>query len=178
MSDPMNVKRAGELWDPHRVAVLGVEIHAFKDVVTVSGGWAWHFLSRPEHVEFKMTHDHKDLDLFVEPERASEFLTRAQSRGYGRSWTRFDGKTKGFSRYERTISGVKVIVDLFLEKVPGIAANEGILVVEPVKLLSFYGQKHSSVGCHAVRAAREIVARGEVVLNHPALTPAEDKRVR
>lgn len=180
MADPVNPARAGELWDPQRIAAMETEIDKLKDLAVVSGGWAWHYLSPPGHVEYKMTHDHKDVDLFVSPAGVGAFLSRIKQDGYKRTWTRFDGKTEGFSRYEKTAwqegTPVKVIVDLFVEDVPSVEANRGVRVVEPAHLLSLYGQKHASLYCHAVRAARDLVKRGEPVLNHPALAPAEDRR--
>lgn len=185
MADPVNPARAGETWDPLRISVMEAEIAKLKDLVVVSGGWAWHYLSPAGHTEFKMTHDHKDIDLFVAPADVPLLLTRIKARGYKRIWTRFDGKTEGFSRYEKVITEdvccgvkvpVKVIIDLFVEAVPSIEANHGVRVVEPATLLSYYGQKHASLYCHAVRAAREIVAAGGTVLNNLALAPTEDKR--
>lgn len=178
MADPVNPARAGELWDPKRIEVMRAEILKLKDLAVVSGGWAWHFLSPPGHTEYKMSHDHKDVDLFVAPADVNSLMAYLKhGEGYKRVWTRFDGKTPGFSRYEKTVDDVKVIVDLFVEKgVPWIFANEGVRVVEPPYLLSLYGQKHASLYCHAVRAARELVERGERVLNHPALAPQEDRR--
>lgn len=64
---------------------------------------------------------------------------------------------------------VKVILDLFVSEVPTLELADGITVVDPPTLLGFYGVKHSSIGCVAVRAARELVARGESVPGHGSL---------
>jgi hypothetical protein len=67
---------------------------------------------------------------------------------------------------------VKVILDLFVSTVPTLELASGVTVVDPPTLLSFYGVKHSSGGCVAVRAARELVARGEAVPGHGSLVGA------
>jgi hypothetical protein len=64
---------------------------------------------------------------------------------------------------------VKVILDLFVQAVPELMLADGYRVVEPATLLTFYGKKHSSGGCVAVKAARELVARGEPVAGHASL---------
>jgi len=64
---------------------------------------------------------------------------------------------------------VKVILDLFVETVPELVLANGHRVVEPATLLTFYGDRHSSDRCVAVKAARELVARGEAVVGHPSL---------
>jgi hypothetical protein len=53
--------------------------------------------------------------------------------------------------------------------VPTLELPDGIRVVEPQTLLGFYATKHSSTGCVAVRAARDLVARGEPVPGHASL---------
>ena len=68
MGDPRNPKRADEPWNLERLRVLEREVKAIAPLVTLSGGWAWHFMA-PPHEELKIFHDHKDVDLFVEPER-------------------------------------------------------------------------------------------------------------
>ena len=64
---------------------------------------------------------------------------------------------------------VKVILDLFVETVPELVLANGHRVVEPATLLTFYGDRHSSDRCVAVKAARVLVARGEAVVGHPSL---------
>lgn len=67
---------------------------------------------------------------------------------------------------------VKVILDLFVEAVPELVLASGHRVVDPPTLLSFYGVRHSSEACVAVKAARELVARGEPVPGHASLVGA------
>ena len=63
---------------------------------------------------------------------------------------------------------VKVIFDLFVQKVPTIEAG-GYTVVEPCHLLTFYGVKHSSEQCVAVQEARKIQAEGGEIVGNPRL---------
>jgi hypothetical protein len=145
----------------------------------VSGGWAWHFLS-PPHEELKLFHDHKDLDLLVPPERAGALVAALKARGYAPCWTRFDAASTNFRRYEARVEGVKVLVDVFVEPVDSVEAS-GVRVVAPATLLGFYRRKvHATDDCVAVRAARELLARGldptqrrELI----ALDPAPQRRL-
>jgi hypothetical protein len=70
MSAPHNPQRYGETWSLPLIASYLEVLHAIRELVTVSGGWAWHFIS-PEHIEYKHLHDHKDVDVFVS---APQFL--------------------------------------------------------------------------------------------------------
>ena len=56
MSTPHNAARLGEQWNPERLAVLQAEIEALKDYVTLSGGWAWHYMTPAGHIEYKHAH--------------------------------------------------------------------------------------------------------------------------
>lgn len=179
MGAPHNKERYGELWDQNRIDVCLEEINAVRDLVTLSGGWAWHFMSPVGHAELKHAHDHKDLDVFVKPTDVVEAITRFESRGFKRVWTRYDRlpSEEDFRRYEMTwapIGGfenpnpVKVVVDFFVKEVPSIEVN-GYRVVEPKTLLSYYGSIHSSDKCFAVQAATKLLARGISPVGHPSL---------
>ena len=159
MGDPRNPNRADERWPADRLAVLERELRAVAPHAVVSGGWAWHFLS-PPHDELKRFHDHKDLDLLVRPENAGALVAALKARGYAPCWTRFDAVSTNFRRYEARVDGVKVLVDVFVEAVDSVEAN-GVRVVAPPTLLGFYRRKvHATDDCIAVRATRELLARG------------------
>src|SRR5882762_5059292 len=105
MGDPHDKSRYGELWDPHRVKVIGEEIEAIREHVVLSGGWAWHFMSPIGHVEYKHAHDHKDVDLFVEPVKVGTVVALLKARGYQKVWTQYDElpSAEDFRRYERHV---------------------------------------------------------------------------
>lgn len=67
MSAPHNKQRYGEIWPRWRIDVSLRELAPIKPWIIVSGGWAWHFMSPRNHTEYKHAHDHKDIDLFVDP---------------------------------------------------------------------------------------------------------------
>lgn len=159
MGDPHNPKRAGEIWDQSRIDAQLVELERFKDLITISGGWAWHFMSPPGHKEIKTQHDHKDIDVFVEPERFHEALTRFKANGYERQHTIYDNPSGQFYRYTKFYGGGKVVFDVFLEHIASIEIS-GFKLVEPNALLAMYGVKHSSDLCKAVVEARKLVAQG------------------
>ena len=162
MAAPHNTKRYGETWDANEITVLAGEIDALKDLVVVSGGWAWHFMS-PPHKELKHAHDHKDVDLFVAPGQMWELMACLAERSYEKTWTRFDGVSDDFHRYTKTVDGVKpvkVILDVFTGDLPAVDTPSGIRVVQPAALLPLYGVKHSSVQCFSVQIARKLMARG------------------
>ncbi|NTX10474.1 hypothetical protein HUA74_21665 [Myxococcus sp. CA051A] len=159
MGDPRNPKRANEPWNPERLRVSEEEVLALAPWVTVSGGWAWHFMA-PPHEELKLYHDHKDVDLFVEPSRFPEVVPVLTARGYHRIWTRFDATSTHFYRYARHDAGGKVILDVFVRSVPSVEAR-GVRVVDPATLLTFYGDIHSTEDCVSVLAARALLAKGE-----------------
>ncbi|HEX8705393.1 MAG TPA: hypothetical protein VF815_41555 [Myxococcaceae bacterium] len=158
MGDPRNPKRADEPWNLERLRVLEREVRAIAPLVTLSGGWAWHFMA-PAHEELKLFHDHKDVDLFVEPERLPELIHALTQRGYHRTWTRFDALSENFYRYMRHVDGVKVLLDVFVRRVPSVQVGD-VRIVEPATLLSFYGEIHSTGDCISVLAARGLLARG------------------
>jgi hypothetical protein len=174
MGDKLDPNRFGELWNPLRLQVIERELLAIQPYVVLSGGWAWHFLTPPGHVEYKHAHDHKDADVFVAPPLVAPLMALLAARGYERTWARFDRLPSDvdFNRYTRVVDDhsepVKVMLDLFVADVPHVEAS-GFRVVEPSFLLSQYGVRHSSDQCFAVRIARELVARGEDVAGHPEL---------
>jgi len=181
VGDPRNPARAGEQWNPARWKVLREELEALKTLVVLSGGWAWHFMA-PPHEELKIHHDHRDVDLFIEPERLVDLIQTLRGRGYERVWTRHDKHANGeFVRYARYVvpldeysfrplnepvspaykppDGVKVLLDVFIAKVPFIEV-QGFRVVEPKHLLSLYETTHSTNDCTSVVAAKKLVAKG------------------
>lgn len=179
MGDPHNKARYGELWNQARIDLSLEEIAAVKDVVTLSGGYAWHFMSPVGHAELKHAHDHKDIDVFVKPTDVPEAIARFEARGFKRVWTRYDRlpSAEEFRRYEMTWAPigsfenpdpVKVVVDFFVRDVPSIEV-QGVRVVEPRTLLSFYGSIHSSDKCFAVQAATRLLAKGIDPVGRPEL---------
>lgn len=175
MAQPHRVERYGELSDPVQLQVLETEIRALASWITVSGGWAWHFMSPPGHRELKHAHDHKDVDLFVAPADLGPFVALLKgSHGYTRTTTRFDGRadSQDFYRYTRHVpvagAPVKVILDVFVGDVPAVSAR-GARVVAPDYLLTLYGRKHSSGECFSVQIAKELLAQGENPVEHPKM---------
>ncbi|MCP3063366.1 hypothetical protein LXT21_31760 [Myxococcus sp. K38C18041901] len=170
MGDPRNPKRVEERWNTERLRVGEAEVLALSPWVTVSGGWAWHFMAPPhDGNELKRFHDHKDVDLFVEPARFPELLPVLTARGYHRVWTRFDATSTHFYRYARHDDGGKVVLDVFVRHVPSVEARGGVRVVEPSTLLSFYGDLHGTDARVSVLAARALLARGESPLGRVEL---------
>ncbi|WP_228556398.1 MULTISPECIES: hypothetical protein [Myxococcus] len=167
MGDPRNPKRAHERWNLERLRACEAEVRALAPWVTVSGGWAWHFMA-PPHEELKRFHDHKDVDLFVEPARFPELIAVLTARGYHRIWTRFDATSTHFYRYARHDEGGKVLLDVFVRRVPSVDAG-GIRVVDPATLLTFYGDIHSTDDCVSVLAARRLLAKGHSPLGRVEL---------
>ncbi|MGE6759045.1 hypothetical protein ACQKGO_13580 [Corallococcus interemptor] len=158
MGDPRNPKRAEEAWNAERLRISEAELRALAPLVTFSGGWAWHFMA-PPHEELKIDHDHKDVDLFVAPERFAELVQLLTARGFARIWTRFDATSTNFYRYAKYLEGAKVILDVFVRNVPSVQVGE-LRVVEPATLLTFYGDIHSTDDCVSVLAARKLLSRG------------------
>jgi hypothetical protein len=172
MGAPHNTKRYGEQWNQNDLAVMSAEIERYLDLIVVSGGWAWHYMS-PPHDELKHAHDHKDADVFVVPEKLWMLLDRLKADGYEKTWTRFDGVTDDFVRYTKIIESdakpVKIIFDIFTEEVPSVETSSGVAVVEPMYLLSLYGKKHSSIECFSVAIAKDLIAKGEGAVGHPKM---------
>ena len=163
------------MWKQEKLLAQIEEIRPIKDLCVISGGLAWHFMS-PAHVESKYVHDHKDVDIFVFPDKFQEAVGIMKSRGFNRYWTKYDGITPNFYRYGKTqkydSKRVKILVDIFLEKVPYIEID-GFKIVEPKHLLTYYKTVHTSGGCIAVREARILVARGINPVGREELIKAE-----
>lgn len=159
MGDPHNPKRAGELWNQERIDIQLAELTQIKDLVVLSGGWAWHFISPVGHAEIKTQHDHKDLDVFVKPEEFETLRQRFIALGYQRQHTQWDNPSGKFYRFTKYYEGGKVVYDVFLEDVPFVDIG-GFRVVEPKTLLSMYGVKHTSEQCLAVVEARKLMEKG------------------
>ncbi|MFE8604302.1 hypothetical protein [Archangium violaceum] len=158
MGDPRNPRRADEPWNLDRLRIAEAELRALAPLVTFSGGWAWHFMA-PPHEELKIFHDHKDVDLFVEPGRFPELVQLLTDRGFHRIWSRFDATSTHFYRYAKYVGDAKVILDVFVRHVPSVEVG-GMRVVEPATLLTFYGDIHSTDDCVSVLAARRLLDRG------------------
>jgi hypothetical protein len=165
MGAPHNPARLGELWDDNRLAILLGEMRAIRGPVVVSGGWAWHFMTPAGHMEYRHAHDHKDIDLFVNPSEVAFLIAALKRRGYERTWTRFDGlaQSRDFFRYAKTVERngcpVKVILDLFVEEAPFVEVG-GYRVLEPSFLLAQYGLRHGSDQCFSVQIARKLLEQG------------------
>src|SRR5262249_49943586 len=130
------------------------------------------------HSEYKHAHDHKDVDLFVQPTDLAFLLATLRRRGYERTWTRFDRlpDSRDFSRYTKTTERdgkpVKVMLDLFAEEVPSIEVA-GFRVLEPPFLLAQYGHRHGSNQCFSVQIARRLLERGISPVGNPDMANYE-----
>jgi hypothetical protein len=113
----------------------------------------------PPHDELKHAHDHKDVDIFVPPDKVWMMAQRLVERGFERVWTRFDGESDDFHRYVRfveTTKTTKVIFDVFTGDVPSV--------------VTLYGVKHSSEQCFSVQIARSLLARGINPVGRPEMS--------
>lgn len=150
------------MWKQEKFEAQIQALNLIKNYVTVSGGMAWHLMS-PPHKETKYIHDHKDLDLFVNPKDTGIVIATLKQNGFNRYWTKYDGKTPDFIRYGKSEllkeKRVKVLIDLFSKIVPYIEIK-GYRITKPEYLLSLYGGIHTSHKCVAVRAASILIARG------------------
>lgn len=181
MGDSHNKERYGELWPGHRIDACKKELELVKPYVTISGGWAWHFMSPPDHAEYKHAHDHKDIDLFVDPGNVGVVVSLLKSRGFEKAWTKYDKlpSAEDFRRYEkreRLENGlsVKITIDFFVRS--GVPARDidGWKVTEPDFLLSLYGGIHSSDKCFAVKAASKLLDMGIDPAGRPELAELPD----
>ena len=167
MSTPHNKKRYGELWPQHRIDVCLQELEVIKPFVTLSGGWAWHFMSPVGHKEYKHAHDHKDIDLFVHPSNVATVVSLLKSRDFAKAWTKYDKlpSAEDFRRYEKRVemegqSSVRITIDFFVrDDVPSRDIN-GWQVTDPSFLLTLYRKIHSSDKCFAVKAAIQLLDQG------------------
>lgn len=163
-----------DLWNTKRIGSMLSEIDYIKDIVTISGGYAWHAMSLP-HVEKKKYHDHKDVDVFVAPSLFGDLIGRLKARGYERQWTKYDGISKDFYRYTLYAQGesdddnAKVMIDVFAREIPAIRVGD-VMVVNPPDLIKLYEHSHSSKDCVAVQAAIKLLSKGISPVGRPELT--------
>ena len=177
MGDPHNKKRYGELADFERIFLGLTELTSLKHFVTVSGGWAWHFLSPKNHKELKHAHDHKDIDIFVEPKNVGTVISLLMDNDFVKVATQYDKKPNNFDfrRYEKTVRGKKITIDFFVRTVPH-RMVEGFRIVEPKFLLALYGDIHTSDKCFAVMAATKLIEQGiDVEGKEELMRPWTDK---
>lgn len=177
-SAPHNPARVDELWDPERVRRQLETIRWIVSEcrgVTLSGGLAWHFMSPPGHPELKHAHDHKDADLFVEPEHAKGLIQSLKDEGFKRARTKYDNPSGTFVRYVEHYEGGKNVLDIYVERVPFIDVEQDdrvYQVVEPTHLLGLYESTHSSKFCTAVVATKKLLAQGISPVGRPELIGA------
>lgn len=169
------------MWKQEKLEAQLEAVKLIIDKVVVSGGLAWHLMS-PPHKETKLIHDHKDVDLFVEPPDTNEVIAILKRAGFVKYWTKYDGNP-GFFRYGKTEQQgekrVKVLIDLFVEKAPFIIIqSEGAVfrVVKPETLLSYYRGPLQSSKCTAVKATSILISRGIYPVNRPELIGKETKK--
>jgi hypothetical protein len=158
-------------WKQEKLMAQLDTVESLGDLVTVSGGLAWHLLS-PPHIENKTVHDHSDIDLFAS---SNEVFPKLKELGFNRYWTKY--ATENFYRYGRTATvndkRVKVLIDLFIGQVPFIRVGQygcaeeppylrmrSFKVVEPSYLLTLYETTHSSKNCTAVKNATILLKKG------------------
>jgi hypothetical protein len=176
MGAPHNRARYGEVWPQHRIDACLIELEHIKQWVTLSGGWAWHFMSPKGHTELKHAHDHKDIDVFVAPADVAAVVATLQDRGFNKSWTRYDRlpSAEQFRRYEKTVEPpdckpIRITIDFFVRADVPQREIDGWRVVEPNFLLSLYSNIHSSDKCFAVQAAIKLLERGIDPAGRPEL---------
>jgi len=174
MGDPHREDRYGEVWPAYRITTVMPGLEALRPFVTISGGWAWHFLSPVGHDEFKHAHDHKDVDLFVPKANVGAVMGILAAQGFAKATTKYDRlpSPEEFRRYERTAEvaehpggSLRLTIDFFVGDHPTLVTPEGWQVVRPDVLLSFYGKVHDSDKCWAVQAASRLLENGETVEN-------------
>ncbi len=176
MSNPHNKNRYGEIWPQSRINTSLAELEALKHFVIISGGWAWHFMSPGDHIEYKHAHDHKDIDLFVPPEEVSTVINLLKSRDFEKVWTKYDKlpSKEDFRRYEKRVecedkTSVKVTIDFFVSAEVPYQEIAGWKIIEPDFLLGLYNSIHSSHTCFAVQAARRLIKQGIDPVARPEL---------
>ena len=162
MADPHNKKRYGETWDSLVINNYLIELEPLKGIIILSGGWAWHFMSPPGHIELKHAHDHKDVDIFVSPQNVTVVIEKLFEQGFKKVPTRFDRlkNNSDFRCYEKEMNGKKLIIDFFVGKDIQIRKIDGWQIVDPKQLLTFYKNIHSSDNCFAVKAATDLIKKG------------------
>ncbi len=161
-----NKNRYGELWPQQRIDACLEELHKIKDMVILSGGWAWHFMSPKGHAELKHAHDHKDIDIFVRPSSVAAVVTTLKDNGFEKVWTKYDklDSDEDFRRYEKVVADekrpIRITIDFFVSDEIPTRTVDGWEVVEPQHLLSLYRNIHSSDKCFAVQASVKLIAQG------------------
>ena len=170
MSDKHNIHRYGEVWNQEKIDICLSDLEFIKNDVILSGGWAWHFISPHNHKELKHAHDHKDIDIFVYPEKTVDVIKILLSRGFRKVSTRFDKipSNESFRRYRKDIKGEKVIIDFFVREIPFIEID-GWKIVEPSQLIRLYKSVHTSKNCFAVVAAEKMLNKGINILHKEEL---------
>ena len=166
MGAPHNKRRYGEVWPKDRITYTLKELILLKDLVVLSGGWAWHFLSPKNHIEYKHAHDHKDMDLFIHPKNVAEVMHIIQQNGFEKVWTRYDRlpSEENFRRYEKTVEtdtgkDIRITIDFFVSASIPVQKAKGWTVVAPSFLLGLYTNIHSSDKCWAVQAAFKLLMK-------------------
>ncbi|TPN86942.1 hypothetical protein [Aquimarina algicola] len=186
MGAPHNIKRYGETWPQYRIEYSLKELELFKNIVVLSGGWAWHFLSPEGHTEYKHAHDHKDIDMFVHPRDVAEVMSIMIQNGYKKVWTRYDTlpSTENFRRYEKIITrsdhkSFRITIDFFVREVP-YRKVKGWNIIEPSFLLTLYNNIHSSDKCWAVQAALTLLKKQIDPLDREELVkiPAQNNQLQ
>lgn len=172
-----NTNRYGELWPDFRIK-LGLEIlEQLKSLITISGGWAWHFMSVKNHIEYKHAHDHKDIDIFVHPKEVAKVMCVLLENGFEKVWTRYDylPSQENFRRYEKKEwldngKEVRITIDFFESKTVKTILVDGWKLVEPKELLSYYSNIHSSDKCWAVKKAVQLIKEGKNPIGNALLS--------
>ncbi|SEL70579.1 hypothetical protein SAMN04487910_3118 [Aquimarina amphilecti] len=164
MGAPHNKKKYGELWPSYRIQCALEILIPLKDFVILSGGWAWHFLSPIGHTEYKHAHDHKDIDLFVDPKKVAQVMYILQENGFQKVWTRYDKlpSDENFRRYEKIVlmeneKSVRITIDFFVKSNIPSRKVKGWTIVKPSYLLGLYSNIHSSDKCWAVQSAIKLL---------------------
>ncbi|WP_103068212.1 hypothetical protein [Aquimarina sediminis] len=159
-----NKKRYGEVWPEFRIKCSLEELEPLQDLVILSGGWAWHFLSPEGHIEYKHAHDHKDIDLFVYPKDVAEVMCILLQNGFEKVWTRYDKlpSDENFRRYEKVITvandkSIRITIDFFVRAEIPNRTIKGWTIVEPSFLLGMYSNIHSSDKCWAVQSTVKLL---------------------
>jgi hypothetical protein len=165
-----NPKRFGEVYDINFISQQIKELELIKPWITLSGGWAWHFIS-PLHTEYKHLHDHTDIDIFVLPIDFLKVQLTLEDNGWKRMKTKYDNNT--FIRYEKHMDR-KMVIDLFKGEIPNIEVK-GWKVAEPNYLLSLYKTVHQSDNCIAVQRSLKLQKKGISPIDNELLIDLNSK---
>ena len=167
MAAPHNKSRYGETWPDYRVRYPLQELEKVRDYVVLSGGWAWHFMSPAGHIEYKHAHDHKDIDIFVDPNNVATVASILKQEGFEKVWTKYDKfeSKEDFRRYEKTVTvdankSLRITIDFFVSDEVPVMHVKDWNVVSPEYLLGLYSNIHSSDKCFAVQAAVKLLEAG------------------